>query len=640
MRYIFPKLERFTTHRPGGKEKAMDNPGTDRRSISISRFVLDLDRCALLDEGREIPLRPKTFEVLHFLVQNAGVVVSSRELLDAVWGDIVVTEDSVRQCVADARKALGDKDHDIIRTVPRRGYLFDSPADQAAPQGSRPVSQRFRPSWLLVAGISILLLAAVVFRFLGEDAVEPTVNLQPAANSVAVLRFADLSPDGNHGYLAAGLAEEILHYLAQSPSLRVIARTSSFAVEGDSIAAIGQQLNVANVLEGSIRRDGDRLRVSVQLVDTANSFHRWSRTYDVEYRNILAVQTEIAQVVASQLDVTLGNRKRGSTSDPQALEHFLQARFFYSRRGPDDVELAEDHYRMALDVDPAYAEAWAGLAAIANLRLHGKNPEADPERRAQLTETQRHAVEQALQYGPGLADIQMRAASYFRFNGERDRAVKHIEIARTLDPDNWLVLSADAARHLIRRRPEEAVDVMRQAVQLDPLNAVLRNNLAAYYFYAGQFQKALDQLREAERQYPNIVQSNTDQQVSIAKALILLERFEEALGVVQSLPAGWRSYGLALVYHALGSNSEAEESLAELQALPPEPGNLLAVAEVHAYRGESAQALTWLNRLKPHLLCFGGVMPIDAYYSHFLARLDDLKQWREAAATRMADCVY
>lgn len=622
----------------------MDDAGTDVRIIRFSRFALNLDRCALLDGGEEVPMRPKSFEVLCTLVRSAGAVVTQRELLDAVWGDAIVTEDSVRQCIADVRKALDDKEHDIIRTVPRRGYMFDLPVDRTTVPEDSPGIPQSRMGWLLAAAIAPLLFVLGIL-WLGDNGAGdagPKSTAPPPANSIAVLRFADMSPAGDHAYLAEGIADEILHQLAQSPDLSVVARTSSFAVDGDSIEFAGKRLNVAHILEGSVRQAGNRIRVIVQLIETTTSTHRWSESYDFDLGDTITIETRIAEAVADQLDASLGYGKRGGTNDARALEAYLKGRFYYSRRRPDDLARAESLFNEAINFDPAYAEAWIGIAAIANLRMYASPPfDAHAVSKAELKIVWGHAVEQALTFGPDLTEVQMRAGWYFWTNGDRERARELFDGARKQDPYHWLVRAATVDDLMVMRRLDDAIAVQRESLRVDPLNGTVRHNLASQYWYAGRYEDVLKTLAEQARLQPSTITEAANVQLR-ARTLLLLGRYDEALGLLRSLPDDrLRAAELAMVNYALGSEAAAATVLADLESRADNPAEMLAVAEVHAYRGDVAQTLSWLTRLAPHLSCDGDVRHTMAWYSPFIARRElgaELTEWREAVASSMSDC--
>ncbi|MEJ2605017.1 MAG: tetratricopeptide repeat protein [Gammaproteobacteria bacterium] len=239
----------------------------------------------------------------------------------------------------------------------------------------------------------------------------------------------------------------------------------------------------------------------------------------------------------------------------------------------------------------------------------------------------------------------MRAAAFFWHSGDHDRGLDHLERAREIDPDHWLVLAAEASDHLSSQRLDEAIEVTTKALRLDPLNATTRHNLATMNLYAGRYEAALAEYGRIGDMYPSTAVS-PDQSMHIVKALLLLGRYDEALGWIRALPDGQpRTYALALVLHALDDAADADQALAELETGARSPADLLAVAEVHAYRGDPAQSVAWLQRLAPRLECGGEVMPRTAFYSPFIAGLKPasstaLREWRRDAARRMAECRY
>ncbi len=627
----------------------MNHPSEHPNKLEFAGFTLDLDRGALVSAGSEIPLRPKSFEVLRYLVEHHGHLASQQELLDEVWGDLIVTEDSLRQCITDIRRALGDTDQRIVRNVPRRGYLFDLPVhavDDAGTAEGHPPDAHRRAAWRIGAGLALALLAAGTMWWLtrpGDPGPGPAPEAPPP-NSIAVLRLDDMSPAGDQAYLCEGIAEEIIHRLTQSPSLRVIARTSSFAVSGTTIPEIAEQLNVAYVLEGSLRRSGNTIRVTAQLVDVATDAQLFSVTYNRNLDDILLLQAEIAGKVADALNVTLTNKAAADVADAHAYELYLQGRYFYLRRAPGDMEKARDYYTQALDIDPEFARAWVGIAAVANLRLSDKAYyEVDPGQRGALREIQKHAVGQALKYGPELPEAHVRAAAYYWQTDDKARSLEHLEIARKLDPDNWLVVSIQANDFIFGRRLAEAIDLVENAVRRDPLNAMLRTNLAQFLLYAGRLEDARAQFARVVELYPSLKGADTVLP-AYAHALILLGQPDKALELIRAAPEGNRRLqGLALAYHALGREADADQALSELRDNVQHSWDLLAVAEVYAYRGDAAQALTWLDGLRPALKCEVSSPLAEAYYSPLLATLVDdagWREWRAETAQQMAQCMW
>jgi TolB-like protein/DNA-binding winged helix-turn-helix (wHTH) protein len=254
--------------------------------LKFGPFVLDRQRSAVFQNGTDLGLRPKTFDVLHYLASHPGEVINKDELMSAVWGDTVVTEDSITQCVVEIRRAMGSTHRGLLRTVPRRGYLFDAEVVSAQPHGraSIAVAPPAR-NWKSAAAVTLLLASlvlALAFVLLPErspDTAQPDeIVTRPV---IAVLPFVDLTRDQNHAWLGDGIAEEILNLLAQSRELVVIARTSSFALrdQGLDIPAIAQRLGADFVLEGSVRDDQQDLRFTAQLVEA--STNEWADVRDL-----------------------------------------------------------------------------------------------------------------------------------------------------------------------------------------------------------------------------------------------------------------------------------------------------------------------------------------------------------------------
>lgn len=638
-------------------------------------FTLDLGGGRLLRGEDEIPLRPKSFAVLEHLVGNAQRLVSRDELLSAVWRDTIVTDDSLTHCIADIRRALGKDGAAIVRTVPRRGYVLTLPVARApekrhdTPGLTQPTvsdgpavsaNVRSRPGWpsrLIVAGCALSIVLAVAWwAGRGAFAPETPVVVQTLPNSIAVLRFTDMSETQDLAYLGEGLADEILHLLAQAPELIVIARTSSFAMDGEDVATVAAALNVAYVLEGSVRRSGDRLRVTAQLVDTATSAHVWSKIYEGDLDEVIAVETEIAGAVAETLHVTLvhGGQPADSLRDARAHELFLRGHFFYNRRAPGDIERAKELYEQVLEIDPEFARAWVGLAAIYNLGRVGRwtarpdldaNTVADDARYRDIDERHRQAVERALRLAPDLPEVHARAAVYYTWVGDLAKRFEHLERARALDANHPLVLGLLHAQHRWGNRLDASIEVMQRAVLRDPLSAVTRSNLADGLLVADRLEEALAEYRKVLELGPAL--SGDDGRVDgavfgIGIVLLRQEKFDEALEWIESWPPGGdRDYAAAMLEHARDRPAEADAALQRLiaSAGTREP---LRIAEVYAYRGEVDEALAWLQRVPGHAGCRRTLIR-TAFYSPFLARMRGdarWEAWRTDTAAKMQECDY
>jgi TolB-like protein/DNA-binding winged helix-turn-helix (wHTH) protein/Tfp pilus assembly protein PilF len=604
--------------------------------IRFGEFLLDVRRGSLYRAGREIRLRPKSFRVLCYLVENRGRLVPKRELMDAIWGPAVVTEDSLTQCLIEVRRALGDEARKLVRTSPRRGYLFDARVAEVEPA---PAAEQERPAaadprWrLLAAGTAAaaVLAAVLVAAWLRQQPADPAATRSAL---IAVLPFEDMSEGGGQEFLADGIAEEILNTLSRSPDLHVIARTSSFSFKGRQadIATIGEALHVGYVLQGSVRRAGDRVRVSAQLVDTSDSAHVWSETFDLELTDVLAVQRDIAEAVARALAAHPPGSGPAPAVPPQAYELYLQGRFFHNRRAPGDSELAERYHRRALALAPGFGEAWAGLAGALLVQIVEEGRDT-PEARDEW----RRAVERALEHAPDSPETHVRANQYYWHTGDVARAREHRDHALALTGENALALSAAAGAESFRGRLETATELYRRAVALDPLSAVHRGNLAGVLAAAGRFREAIAEERGRADLHPAVA-AEADR--NVAFLLILDDRLAEAAASVERWPDDhWRDAALAMLHHAQGRAAESEaalDSLVRRVQASPEPYGMLQVAEVQAFRGAPGEAFRWLERAAEQA---GAISPAELHelihevqLSPFLIGLRDDARWAPIVA--------
>jgi TolB-like protein/DNA-binding winged helix-turn-helix (wHTH) protein len=576
----------------------------------FDRFMLDAGRGTLQGPEGEIRLRPKSYELLLYLVRNHGRLVGREELLNAVWGHAAVTDDSLTQCLVEIRRALGKDARQLVRTLPRRGYLLDVAVTLLDDKPREPVSdglpamapQREAHSsslpgrrWPMPVALMACTAFALVFAwwtFGQRDAREPDsrdVEVRAAPSSIAVLPFVDMSAERDQEYFGDGIAEEILNLLAQVKDLKVIARTSSFSFKGRTadIRTIAQQLGVAHVLEGSVRKSGNRVRITAQLVDTADSAHLWSQTYDRELDDIFKVQTEIASRVAEVLTATLLAGRPVAPSDVRAYEHFLRGRVLFHRRGPGDVDRARQHFETAVELDPGYAAAWTALAGTYVVQLG----EGDMRPEFGLTPAI-HAVERALALDPESAEAHMRAAAVRFVAGDEAGAWRHAHIAEGLDPENHLVLGMQAGGALMRGDLATAIELQGRVVARDPLSALNRMNFGHTLLNAGHFEEARREFLAVRELHPDRA-DNADLQ--LAQVLVLEGRHGEGLEWLQRLPEGDERDGvLAIALHAAGRQAEAETAIRRLGS---RTSTLAAIrlAEVYAHRGEPDAAWTWLE---------------------------------------------
>lgn len=587
-------------------------------------FELDATRRLLVTRtGAPVEITGRVLDTLIYLVERPGQLIDKKALIDAVWPNVVVEDGNLTQTIHTLRRVLGEKagEHRYIVTVPGRGYQFvaevkervapSAPAPVAAPVVGRAPSRvtdvepgaRSRP-FLAIAVISLVLFAVVgVLAWRGRA--QPGHSAQPAQNtadvahpSIAVLPFVDMSSEQDQGHFAEGLSEEILNILAHADNLRVIARTSSFSFKDENadIKTIAQRLGVSNVLEGSVRKSGDRLRITAQLIDARTSAHVWSDTYDRNVTDIFGVQREIALAVADALKVSLARAapRRAETMSTEAYEHYLEGRLLFNRRSGTDLLQAKVNFEKAVQIDPNYGRAWAGLAGVYFVSRFEKLelPNA--------LEKWGEAAERGVQFAPDLAEAHARLAQYQLYTGKLEDAQKHFARATALDPEDPMSLGIKLSDAIAAGKMQEAVDVTRHMVAVDPLSANNRNNLGSMLIMVGRYPEAQAELERALELSP--AQEGT--MLAIADVLILQKRFDEAMVVIARLPDDHFKDGrLAVARFARGDERGGNEVLARLRAAAEkpdaDPDTGISVAEVYAMRGDVDRAFEWLERSRP-----------------------------------------
>jgi TolB-like protein/Tfp pilus assembly protein PilF len=459
---------------------------------------------------------------------------------------------------------------------------------------------RATPAVWLVGGVLALALVAFAGRevWVSSHGATATPSAALSANtepekSVAVLPFTDLSEKHDQEYFSDGLAEELIDTLTKIPNLRVPARTSSFSFKGKAatVGEIGRALGVSHVLEGSVRKSGERLRITAQLVRSDSGFHLWSQTYDRDARDIFAVQDDIARAVSERLQSTLLGKLAPSpqqSTSPEAYTLYLQARHLAGSDTLRDVDQAVILYRQALELDPNYAPAWAALAHCYGRRVaQGFGSVSDNH--AELIA----AAQRAIQLNPALADGYVELAAG---NIQHDRnwqvAAAALAKARALDPNNVAMLALSGHVAAAAGRPDKAVEYFQRAKQGDPLNLLTRKYLGRALHYARRAAQAVTELRQAialDPRFPGL-------HYELGRALLLVGDRSGALAAFAAEPqesSNWRSLGLPLGYRAAGDTKRAQAALADLVA---QEGADFQIAEAYAFFGDKDHAFESLDK--------------------------------------------
>lgn len=523
---------------------------TQEGRFRFGRVVVDPGRHEICVDGRVVETQPKAFELLRYLIENRDRVVDKNELLERLWPGVVVTESSLTQALKKARRIVGDdgERQAVIRTVQRRGFRFVAPLDPPD----------------------------------GPASVGPATDPGPAAaGSVAVLAFVDMSPAKDQEHLCDGMAEEIINALSRIEGLRVAARTSSFAFKGSAadVRRIAATLGVTTVVEGSVRRDGDRLRVVAQLVDAASGFHRWSERWDRPLVDVFLIQDEIAMRVAQALKQQLTSADRAAipalrARDPGAYDLYLRGLEFRRHFGRRSQRYALEMFRRALAIDPNYAPAWAGLAT--SYMLLCQMGTSDEYRRLASD-----AAARAAAIDPGSAEAQIAGAATATLLGDHAAAERAFRRAEELSPrlfDAWYFHARACAA---RGEHARAAELYEAAARIRPEDYEVPLLAHQCYQRLGRHEAAMDAARRSAAAAERALALDPDDVRALSLgcgSLILLSRLDEARDWLQRACALEPDepdvrYNAACALAALGEQGRALDLLEQLSE-----------AEADAYR--------------------------------------------------------
>jgi TolB-like protein/DNA-binding winged helix-turn-helix (wHTH) protein/Flp pilus assembly protein TadD len=575
-------------------------------AFRMGEFCVDPALDEISKGGVKTKLEPRMTQLLVCLAQRAGQVVSVEQLLEIVWKDVVVSSDSVYQAVASLRRILDDdaKDPKYIATVLRRGYRLIATVEpltqtpRVAELNSAPFSkaalpyQRSKGRRRLVIGAALVVAigaAAWVARHSGWSN-HSTTQSAMTYKSIAVLPFVDMSEKKDQEYFGDGMAEEIIDLLAKIPMLRVVGRTSSFQFKGKAqdLRSIGTQLNVAYVLEGTVRKSGDRMRVTAQLIDTRNDTPRWSQTYDRDFGEVLKLQDEIATKVVRLIENDAYYSQivsRKILRKPEAYAAYLQGRYARERFDQPGLEQAVMDFQRALDLDPEFSDAATGLANVyQNLGGFGLMPPAE------AFEKSRAAAQLALKLDPDQREAHaVLSAIHTTYDWDWAAAEREFKLAAAGAPVEMQTYYLVA---LTLGRWDDALKAINRLIAGDPLDP-------DGYFFLALVQLRRGRLPEAEAAIRRTIElSPTYTFAHYELALVELQRNEADTALVEiSKESGEpaRLVGTALAYFRLGRKADSDAALSQyIQNYAVY--NPTGAATVYAFRGESDEAFKWLDR--------------------------------------------
>jgi TolB-like protein/DNA-binding winged helix-turn-helix (wHTH) protein/Flp pilus assembly protein TadD len=557
-------------------------------------FQLDLNAGELHKAGVKVKLQDQPFRLLAVLVEHAGQVVTRDELRQKVWPSNVYVDfdQGLNNAIKKVREALGDSADSprLIETVARHGYRFISPvsAVPAAPLQPRfPLGSRaFRNA--IAIGLTAILLAALGYRLWHQS----VMHTAPSSDRVtlAVLPFDNLSGDPNQEFLSEGLTEEMIAQLGKlnPDQLTVIARGSVAKYKGSTLSVnqIGGELHTDYLVEGSVRRVPDRVRITVHLIRVSDQTDRWAESYDRNVKDILEVEDSVARTIANRINITLAPAAASRLAtprsvEPAAYEAYLKGRYHWNKRTAEGMQKAEVFFQQAIDKDPSYGAAYSGLADCnSGLTWHGftspsetlprahaaalKAIEIDPqsaEAHASLGLVLDHEwdwsgaeteFKRALQLDRRYANAHHWYGDNLSILGRHDEALLEARKASDLDPLNLMIGTWLGLRYYLARNYESAIEQGRNTVDLDPNFAASHLLLGEAYVQKGFREKGLAELQSAA----SLSGNNPLYLAQVAVAYASIGRRAEALQIAERLQANSASryvspYGLAQIYAVL-----------------------------------------------------------------------------------------
>jgi len=494
-------------------------------------------------------------------------------------------------------KLAEDRSHLMARGVP---FILPVCLDATSEVGALVPDAFLGVQWTrLTSGVIPRAFVARLQALLGmgstvsaiRPALTPGVKVESAERRVAVLPFVNMSSDVEQEYFSDGLSEELLNLLARIPKLRVTSRSSAFAFKGKNlqISEIARQLNVAHVLEGSVRKSGNRLRIKAQLTEARSDTHLWSETYDRTLDDIFAVQDEIAAAVVAQLKaVLLGALPKVRETNPEAYALFLQAREVFRQGTAASTDQAIALYEQVLAIDPHYTDAWDGLA-VSYIRQADHGPKSVDEGYGLARAMVNKALGIDRDFALGHARLGRIALTY---DGDLAAAARHFEHALALEPTNLHIIGAAAILAQNLSKLDQAIAMKEFVVARDPVVAASHATLATTYRLAGRLDESIATLRTALRLSPGRIAAY----YGIGCSLALKGEAEAALEAMQQETSElWRLIGLPMAYHLAGRKEESDEAVVEL-IRKLEVSSSYNIAYVMAFRGESDRAFEWLDK--------------------------------------------
>ncbi|MGO9260032.1 MAG: winged helix-turn-helix domain-containing protein [Bryobacteraceae bacterium] len=573
--------------------------------FEFGRFRLDPVEKVLYADGQPVQLTSKAFETLSALVEAGGHILAKEELLKRIWPDTFVEEGTLFQNIATLRRVLGDgpDQRSFIETVPRRGYRFSGTVRQGDAEAPK-VESRSRIGYRTVAGAAMgaVLLLAVWFAWQG---IRPPVSPEQGKIKLAVLPFLNLSGDSGQDYFSNGLTEEMITQLGtlEPARLAVIARTSSMQYKDTKKDArqIGRELGVDYIMEGSVRRDAGRVRITAKLIRVNDQTNLWAQAYDRNLTDIVSLQNDVAGAIAREIKLKLtaaasARAANAAPLDPQAHELYLEGRYFWNKRTEGGILKAIDSFSDAIARAPKYAQAHAGLADA--YALLGSLANATTPRREAMTKAKASAL-RALEIDDSLAEAHTSLAFVLmQYEWDWEGADREFRRALELNPNYATAHQWYGFWLIARGRSGEAIEEELRARENDPLSTIVETDTCQLLSSLGREDEAIRHAQRALELDPGFALAH----LYLAEAYAGKKNYPEAIVEARkaldlSADPAWAQSMLARMYALTGQIDKGQGILhAMLETANQREDLAICLARVYAALGEKDAAFAWLER--------------------------------------------
>jgi TolB-like protein/DNA-binding winged helix-turn-helix (wHTH) protein len=601
---------------------------SELRGYRFGPYRIDTAERLLRRADELIALPPKVIDTLLVLVSSAGRMVDKGDLMKAVWPDTFVEEGALTRNISVLRKALGDTTDEggYIETIPKRGYRFVAavrteaveialpavserapaePPDRLAPSPpSSPAANKSSslPKWAAPAGVLLLvaILASLIFAMRGREAALAAPSVKAPASSLAVLPFRNVSEDAGQEYFADGMTESLVTVLAKLGNLRVI----SLASQGDGRDAAATEAalrdpSITRVLTGTVQRSGGRVRISARLKDPKTGSLYWANDYNRDLKDVLALQSEVAQAIANEIQVTITAEDRQRLQqhrqiNPEALDAYLRGRYAWNRRTEEGMRKAEQYFLQAIAIDSGYAAAYSGLAdsysMLGSIGIDGEAPNT-------VMPMAKSKALKAIELDKDLAEAHASLA-YVKLSYDWDLpgARQEFDRAIALDPSSATAHHWYSHYFMAAGDIGKATEEMQTAMHLEPLSSSINLGIGWCYYYSQQYQQAIEQYREVVETDQSFPMAHQTLGMAYQQKKMLNEaiaEFQTAVALSPNSPGPVA--GLASAYAAAGEPGLAHDQLARLDEISKSPHYVPAFyrASVYLALGDYTQTFQW-----------------------------------------------